>query len=161
MDTAMFGAGCFWGIEETFRRVEGVTETAVGYSGGTTVDPSYRDVCGGQTGHAEVVHITFDPAKVAYDQLLDVFWKCHDPTTLNRQGPDVGSQYRSAIFTLSDEQQQAAEASMQKATDDGRFGGRSIVTQIESAKPFYRAEEYHQQYVAKNGGGACASTINP
>ena len=160
-ETAMFGAGCFWGVEETFRQIEGVTATAVGYSGGNTDDPTYRDVCGGQTGHAEVVHVEFDPDRLAYDKLIDVFWKCHDPTTMNRQGPDVGSQYRSAIFTFSDQQQEAAQASKQRAVADGRFGARTIVTQIEQAKPFYRAEEYHQQYVAKNGGGACASSIQP
>ena len=162
-ETAMFGAGCFWGVEETFRNIEGVASTAVGYSGGTTADPNYRDVCGGQTGHAEVVQVQFDPQKVSFERLLEVFWSCHDPTTHNRQGPDIGSQYRSAIFSYTSEQQEAAEASKDKLQQEGesggRFGGRPIVTQIEPAKPFHMAEEYHQQYVAKNGGGSCASTI--
>jgi peptide-methionine (S)-S-oxide reductase len=162
-ETATFGAGCFWGVEETFRNVEGVTSTAVGYTGGSTESPGYREVCGGQTGHAEVVQVQFDPQKVSFEHLLQVLWSCHDPTTHNRQGPDVGSQYRSAIFYHSPEQQETAQASKDKLQADGtsgkRFGGRPVVTEITEAKTFYMAEDYHQQYVAKNGGGSCASSI--
>ncbi|MBN1342603.1 MAG: peptide-methionine (S)-S-oxide reductase MsrA [Phycisphaerae bacterium] len=154
VEKAMFGAGCFWGVEAAFRRVEGVTETAVGYSGGKTKDPTYRDVCTGTTGHAEVVQVTFDPERVSYDQLLDVFWSCHDPTTPNRQGPDVGEQYRSAIFFHSPEQEAAAKASKDRLERSGRLR-RPIVTQIVPASEFYRAEEYHQQYAEKHGGAAC------
>ena len=153
-ETAVFGAGCFWGIEETFRQVEGVVETAVGYAGGTTQNPDYRQVCSGTTGHAEVVEVEFDPARVTYDQLLDVFWEIHDPTTLNRQGPDVGSQYRSVIFFQSPEQKAAAEASKARLDAARRFP-RPIVTQIVPAASFTRAEEYHQRYVEKHGGGHC------
>ncbi len=153
-ETALFGAGCFWGIEETFRQVEGVVETAVGYAGGTTQNPDYRQVCSGTTGHAEVVEVEFDPARVTYDQLLDVFWEIHDPTTLNRQGPDVGSQYRSVIFFQSPEQKAAAEASKARLDAARRFP-RPIVTQIVPAASFTRAEEYHQRYVEKHGGGHC------
>ncbi len=152
--TATFGAGCFWGVEATFRRVPGVTRSAVGYLGGSLDNPSYRDVCNGNTGHAEVVQVDFDPALVTYDQLLDVFWKCHDPTTLNRQGPDVGDQYRSAIFFHTPEQQAAAEASKARQQASGRFK-RPIVTEITPASTFYRAEEYHQRYLEKNGMEAC------
>ncbi|HUU84156.1 MAG TPA: peptide-methionine (S)-S-oxide reductase MsrA [Phycisphaerae bacterium] len=154
---ALFGAGCFWGVEETFRQVEGVISTAVGYSGGTVADPAYQDVCTGRTGHAEVVQVEFDASRVSYDQLLDVFWSCHDPTTLNRQGPDFGSQYRSAIFFHTPEQEAAAKASKERLRQSGRFK-RQIVTEITAASDFYRAEEYHQQYLAKRGQGACPST---
>lgn len=147
---ATFAAGCFWGIETAFRVIPGVLDARVGYEGGTTLSPSYQDVCSGTTGHAEVVQVTFDPARVSFEGLLDVFWKIHDPTTLNRQGPDVGAQYRSAIFTHSQEQQTAAEASKRKLEQAQRFS-RPIVTQILAAKPFYAAEEYHQQYFAKRG----------
>ena len=147
---ATFAAGCFWGIETAFREIPGVLDARVGYEGGTTLSPSYQDVCSGTTGHAEVVQVTFDPARVSFEGLLDVFWKIHDPTTLNRQGPDVGAQYRSAIFTHSQEQQTAAEASKRKLEQAQRFS-RPIVTQILAAKPFYAAEEYHQQYFAKRG----------
>jgi peptide-methionine (S)-S-oxide reductase len=153
MAKATFGAGCFWGVEEAFRQVPGVTGTAVGYSGGTLADPTYQDVCRGHTGHAEVVEVEYDPERVSYEQLLDVFWAEHDPTTLNRQGPDVGSQYRSVIFFHTPEQEAAARAAKEQQQASGRFR-RPIVTQIEPAAPFYRAEEYHQQYVAKRGA-AC------
>jgi len=154
MEKATFGAGCFWGVEETFRKMKGVTSTAVGYSGGTLTDPSYRDVCTGQTGHAEVVQVEYDPAQVSYEELLAVFWSCHDPTTLNRQGPDVGSQYRSAVFFHTPQQEAAARASKDKLNSSGMFK-RPIVTEITPASEFWMAEDYHQQYVAKRGGGSC------
>ncbi|HYZ12323.1 MAG TPA: peptide-methionine (S)-S-oxide reductase MsrA [Actinomycetota bacterium] len=147
-ETATFGAGCFWGVEYVFERVPGVLATEVGYAGGHTENPTYRDVCSARTGHAEVLKLEFDPALVSYDQLLEVFWAMHDPTQVNRQGPDVGDQYRSLILTHSDEQQRAAEASRQRAQE--RFS-RPIATQIEPAGPFYGAEEYHQHYYDKNG----------
>ncbi|HEV3252842.1 MAG TPA: peptide-methionine (S)-S-oxide reductase MsrA [Candidatus Acidoferrales bacterium] len=154
MEKATFGAGCFWGVESAFRQVEGVTDAAVGFMGGTTANPSYRDVCTGRTGHAEVTQVTFDPARVTYERLLDVFWEIHDPTTLNRQGPDHGTQYRSAIFYHSSEQEAAARASLQKLEASKKFS-RPIVTQIMPAADFYRAEEYHQRYFEKNGINAC------
>ena len=154
LEQATFGAGCFWGVEETFRQTPGVTDTAVGYEGGTLENPTYRDVCTGRTGHAEVVQVTFDPAQVSYDTLLDIFWANHDPTTLNRQGPDHGTQYRSAIFTHSPEQSATAEASKEKWSASGRFR-RPIVTEVVPAQSFYRAEEYHQQYLAKRGMASC------
>lgn len=154
MAKATFGAGCFWGVEEAFRRVPGVTGTAVGYSGGTMENPAYRDVCSGRTGHAEVVEVDYDPARVSYEQLLETFWSEHDPTTLNRQGPDVGSQYRSAVFFHTPEQEAAARASKAQQEGSGRFR-RPIVTEITPAGPFYRAEEYHQQYLAKRGAASC------
>jgi len=155
IEQAMFGAGCFWGVEETFRNLKGVTSTAVGYAGGTKENPSYEDVCSDETGHAEVVQVEFDPSQINYDQLLDVFWSNHNPTTLNRQGPDVGTQYRSVIFYYSPEQKAAAEASKQKLAASGKFN-RPIVTQIEAAQKFWRAEEYHQLYLAKRGQSHCA-----
>jgi peptide-methionine (S)-S-oxide reductase len=154
MERAFFAAGCFWGVEAAFRQVDGVVETAVGYSGGRTENPSYQEVCTDRTGHAETICVEFDPAKVTYEQLLDVFWHIHDPTTRNRQGPDVGTQYRSAIFYLSPEQKRAAEASREKLATRGGLK-RPIVTQIAPAGPFYRAEEYHQRYFEKNGPGGC------
>ena len=150
MKKATFGAGCFWGVESAFRKVDGVTETAVGYAGGTTGDPSYEDVCGGQTGHAEVVQVDYDPARVSYDDMLDLFWAIHDPTTLNRQGPDIGTQYRSAIFFHDAEQEAQARASLERLRLAGRHD-RDIVTEITPAPAFYRAEEYHQQYFDKRG----------
>ncbi len=158
MEEATFGAGCFWGVEAAFREVPGVVDAAVGFMGGRTANPTYRQVCEGNTNHAEVVHLTFDPSKVTYEQLLDVFWKIHDPTTLNRQGPDVGSQYRSVIFTHTPEQAKAALASRDALAASGR-AGRKIVTQIEPAQSFYRAEEYHQRYFEKQGGGAACHRI--
>ncbi|WP_052882996.1 peptide-methionine (S)-S-oxide reductase MsrA [Kiritimatiella glycovorans] len=147
---ATFAAGCFWGVEAEFRRIPGVVDTEVGYTGGHTENPSYRDVCRGDTGHAEAVRVWYDSSRVRYRDLLDVFWRIHNPTTLNRQGADVGSQYRSAIFTHSPEQEREAQRSLQKEDRNTR---RDIVTQIEPAGPFYRAEEYHQQYTEKHGGG--------
>ena len=153
-ETAMFGAGCFWGVEITFRDVPGVQDALVGYSGGHTVNPTYHDICTDTTGHAEVVQVTFDPAKVSYDTLLEVFFDNHNPTTLNYQGPDHGSQYRSAIFTYSPEQEAAAKAMIEKLTAEKKFK-RAIVTQVEPAKPFYKAEEYHQRYLEKRGLASC------
>ncbi len=155
METAMFGAGCFWGVEEAFRRVEGVTATTVGYAGGNLENPTYRDVCSGRTGHAEVVQVEFDPACVSYAELLELFWSLHDPTQLNRQGPDVGTQYRSAIFHNSAEQEKIATSSKEAIEKSGRFG-RPVVTEILPLPTFWRAEEYHQQYIARGGPGACA-----
>lgn len=151
-ETAVFGAGCFWGVEEAFRTLPGVLKTEVGYSGGHTTDPTYRDVCSHTTGHAEVVRIEFDPGIVSYDQLLDVFWEEHDPTQVNRQGPDVGDQYRSVIFFQSPEQERAARASLERRQREHR---RPIATQIVPAATFYPAEEYHQQYLAKRGQASC------
>jgi peptide methionine sulfoxide reductase msrA/msrB len=152
--TAMFGAGCFWGVEVTFRQTKGVTDAAVGYAGGTTKNPTYKEVCTDQTGHAEVVRVTFDPAKVSYEQLLDVFWANHNPTQLNRQGPDTGSQYRSVIFYFDDAQKKVAEASKAKLAASGKWK-KPIVTQIVPAVEFYRAEEYHQRYLEKSGRAVC------
>jgi len=152
---AAFGAGCFWGVEAAFRQLEHVQSTAVGYSGGTLGNPTYQDVCTGRTGHAEVVQVEYDPENLSYDRLLEVFWNCHNPTTLNRQGPDVGTQYRSVIFCHDSEQETAAEASMARQNADGRFKNK-IVTQIEPAATFYRAEEYHQRYLEKTGRVSCA-----
>jgi len=154
MKKATFGAGCFWGVETAFRQLDGVVDAAVGYLGGSLENPTYQDVCTGTTGHAEVVEVQYDPLIVSYDQLLDLFWKMHDPTTLNRQGPDVGTQYRSAIFYHDDEQKQAAEASRDRLQQNGHFH-RPIVTEITPASTFYRAEEYHQQYLAKRGRSSC------
>lgn len=153
MQKATFAAGCFWGVEETFRTTKGVTNTSVGYTGGHTEDPTYRQVCNGNTGHAEAVRVEFDPAVVTYDQLLDVFWKLHDPTQVNRQGPDVGSQYRSAVFYHSPEQKLAAERSRQKLEESGEYS-RPVATEIVEAGPYYLAEDYHQQYLKKRGLGA-------
>jgi peptide-methionine (S)-S-oxide reductase len=150
MAKAIFAAGCFWGVESAFRQVPGVLATAVGYTGGQVANPSYRQVCGERTGHAEAVLVEFDPAKVSYEQLLDVFWENHDPTQLNRQGPDYGSQYRSAIFVADAAQEAAATASKQRLANSGRFR-RPIVTEITAAGPFYMAEDYHQQYFEKRG----------
>lgn len=151
---ATFGAGCFWGIEAAFRRLSGVISAAVGYAGGRTVDPTYEDVCTDETGHAEVVEVEFDSARISYEQLLAAFWEMHDPTTLNRQGPDVGSQYRSAIFFHTPEQEQSALASKERMEKSGKFR-RAIVTEVTAAGPFYRAEEYHQRYLEKRGGASC------
>ncbi|MGH6932347.1 MAG: peptide-methionine (S)-S-oxide reductase MsrA [Dongiaceae bacterium] len=150
MAKAIFAAGCFWGVESAFRQVPGVLATAVGYTGGHMADPTYRQVCGERTGHAEAVLVEYDPAKASYEQLLDVFWENHDPTQLNRQGPDYGSQYRSAIFVNGAEQEAAANASKQRLAASGKLR-RPIVTEIVSAGPFYMAEDYHQQYFEKRG----------
>ena len=149
---ATFGAGCFWGVESAFRRVNGVIGTTVGYSGGSFKDPTYEHVCSGKTGHAEVVQVEFDPAMVSYDELLEVFWQVHDPTTMNRQGPDVGEQYRSAIFYHDPEQKDRAETSKEKFGKSGRYRS-PIVTEITSASEFYPAEDHHQQYFEKRGIG--------
>jgi len=151
---ATFAMGCFWGVEVTFRNTEGVRDAIVGYTGGATKNPTYEDVCSGRTGHAEGVLVTYDPAKVSYDHLLEVCWANHDPTTLNRQGPDVGTQYRSAIFYHSEAQREAAEASKAAQEASGRFQ-RPIVTQIAPAAPFTPAEEYHQRYLEKRGLASC------
>jgi peptide-methionine (S)-S-oxide reductase len=150
MEKATFAAGCFWGVEAAFQKVDGVLSTSVGYSGGNGLNPSYAEVCSGETGHAETVMIEFDPELVSYDQLLEVFWSKHDPTTLNRQGPDIGTQYRSAIFVHSSEQEKAAQESKRKLDEAGILRNR-IVTEIKPADDFYLAEEYHQQYYAKKG----------
>lgn len=151
---ATFGAGCFWGVEAAFRQIPGVIATTAGYEGGTLDNPSYEDVCSNTTGHAEVVEVEFDPAQVGYNALLDVFWNNHDPTTLNRQGPDVGTQYRSAIFYNDAEQKELAERSREIMSQSGRFQ-RPIVTEIAPATTFYRAEDYHQQYLEKRGLSSC------
>ncbi len=154
MALATFGAGCFWGVEAAFRQVKGVKSTRVGYMGGTLENPTYRDVCGHQTGHAEVVEVSYDPDQVSYDDLLRVFWENHNPTQLNRQGPDVGTQYRSAIFFHDAEQEAAARASKEELARSGRFT-RPIVTEITPAPTFYEAEDYHQQYLEKRGLASC------
>jgi len=153
-EKATFAAGCFWGVEAAFRQVPGVLDAAVGYLGGDFANPTYEDVCTGRTGHAESVQVEFDPARVSYDQLLDVFWENHDPTTLNRQGPDVGTQYRSVIFVEGPEQEKAAKESKERLEKSGRFR-RPIVTEIAPAQPFWRAEDYHQRYLEKRGLAHC------
>ncbi len=153
-EKAIFGAGCFWGVESAFREVKGVRSAEVGYAGGHLENPTYPDVCSGTSGHAEVVEVDYDPGEVSYEQLLEVFWGVHDPTTLNRQGPDVGTQYRSAIFFHTPEQEAAAQASKISLETNGRFQ-RPIVTEIVPAPTFYRAEDYHQQYFAKRGIAHC------
>ncbi len=152
MEKATFGAGCFWGVEATFRRLAGVKETAAGYEGGALDNPTYQDVCTDRTGHAEVVEVTFDPAVISYHDLLNVFWENHDPTTKNRQGPDVGTQYRSVIFFHSPEQEAEAKLSRDQAQKSFK---RPIVTEIVPAAKFWRAEEYHQQYLEKRGLSHC------
>jgi peptide-methionine (S)-S-oxide reductase len=151
MEKATFGAGCFWGVEEAFRRIKGVISTVVGYAGGKTENPTYKEVCTDKTGHAEVIQIEFDPSKITFDDLLAVFFQIHDPTTKNRQGPDVGSQYRSVIFYHSKKQEESARAYKEQLELSGRFDG-PIVTEILPAGPFYLAEEYHQKYHEKHGG---------
>jgi peptide-methionine (S)-S-oxide reductase len=151
---ATFAAGCFWGVEAEFRQVDGVTATRVGYIGGTLENPTYRDVCSDRTGHAEAVEVSYDPDRVSYDELLDVFWQNHDPTQLNRQGPDYGTQYRSAIFYHDAQQEAAARASKERLERTGRFR-RPIVTEIVPAATFYQAEDYHQQYLEKRGLASC------
>lgn len=154
MEKATFGAGCFWGVEALFRQQKGVKNTAVGYMGGKTENPTYQDVCSDETGHAEVVQVEFDPAAISYEQLLDIFWKNHDPTQLNRQGPDTGTQYRSVIFYETEAQKKAAEAAKAALHNSGKHK-RPVVTEIAPAKTFYKAEDYHQQYLEKRGLGSC------
>lgn len=151
-EKATFAAGCFWGVEAAFRQVPGVLDAVSGYTGGRTQNPSYKEVCSDNTGHAEAVEVTYDPSRVTYDKLLGIFWQIHDPTTMNRQGPDVGSQYRSAIFTHDTSQRDAARASLQQEQSNQQ---RPIVTEVVEAPEFYPAEEYHQRYFEKNGGAAC------
>jgi peptide-methionine (S)-S-oxide reductase len=153
---ATFGAGCFWGVEAAFRQLDGVSATRVGYSGGHTENPTYEDVCSHGTGHAEVVEVTYDPERVSYDQLLDTFWAKHNPTQLNRQGWDIGDQYRSAIFVHDNEQQEAAVRS--KASEQTRYN-KPVVTQIEPGQTFYEAEDYHQQYLEKRGRATCTPAL--
>ena len=150
MKKASFGAGCFWGIEAAFAKLPGVTSTRVGYTGGSLENPSYEDVCTGRTGHAEAVEVEYDPSQVSYEKLLELFWSCHDPTTLNRQGPDVGTQYRSVVFFHDAEQEARARTSKEKQESSGRHSS-PIVTEIVPASRFYPAEDYHQQYVSKRG----------
>lgn len=154
MEKAAFGAGCFWGVEAAFRKLEGVTATAAGYMGGHTDNPTYKEVCTDATGHAEVVLVEFNPDIIGYDALLDLFWRCHNPTELNRQGPDVGTQYRSAIFTYSAAQQQAAEQSRARLAASGKYS-KPVVTDITPAATFFKAEDYHQQYLEKRGLASC------
>lgn len=154
-EIATFAAGCFWGVEQAFRDVDGVIKTEVGYTGGAKAGPSYEDVCGGTTGHAEAVRVTFDPSKISYDDLVALFWTIHDPTVLNRQGPDVGAQYRSAIFYHSEAQAKAAENARSEEDSRGHHPG-PIVTIIEALKEWWPAEDYHQHYFEKRGGGVCA-----
>ena len=154
LQTAIFAAGCFWGVESLFKQTKGVMETTVGYTGGTTPDPLYRQVCTGITGHAEAVQVKFDPGVVSYEELLSLFWRMHDPTTQNRQGPDVGTQYRSAIFYYNEEQRKAAERSKEEFDSSGVYLNKAT-TQIVPASAFYAAEEYHQDYFEKQGGRAC------
>ncbi len=152
---ATFGAGCFWGVEAKFRKVDGVSDAVSGYIGGTLDNPTYQDVCTGKTGHAEVVQVEFDPAKVSYERLLQIFWASHNPTTLNRQGPDSGTQYRSAIFFHDENQKAAANTSKQETESSGKHS-TPIVTEITPASTFYRAEEYHQRYLEKHGMDSCS-----
>jgi len=155
IEKATFGAGCFWGVEAAFAAIPGVTATAVGYEGGQTERPSYKEVCTDQTGHAEVVELEFDPEKVSFEQLLDAFFKLHDPTTLNRQGPDWGTQYRSAVFYHSPEQQALAVVKIEELSADPKLKPKRIVTKVEPAQTFWRAEEYHQKYLEKRGQASC------
>lgn len=157
LEKATFGAGCFWGVEYNFRRVPGVVEAFSGYSGGKSANPTYRQVCNGDTYHAEVVEVTFDPQKVSYVKLVEFFFKMHDPTQLNRQGADYGTQYRSVIFIHSEEQRKVAQEVIKKLTADKKYA-QPIVTLVEEAKPFWKAEEYHQKYFEKNGGPTCHIT---
>ncbi len=154
IETATFAAGCFWGVEDTFRAIDGVEDVTVGYSGGTTKDPTYEQVCTGTTGHAESVEVKFDPKKVSYEQLVEVFYQNHNPTTKNRQGPDVGSQYRSAIFTHSEDQRKKAQEIRDRIDASGQWNS-PVVTEIEPAGAFYKAEEYHQQYLQRHGLSNC------
>ncbi len=158
MEIATFGAGCFWGVEAAFIKVKGVVSTKVGYMGGNLDNPTYEDVCTDRTGHTEVVEVKYDPKKISYEELLDVFWNIHDPTQLNRQGPDTGSQYRSVIFYYDDFQRKKAEESKLKLENIGKFKNK-IVTSIEPAKNFWQAEEYHQKYFEKNQNSSCNTSL--
>lgn len=155
IEKATFGAGCFWGVEAAFAAIPGVTATAVGYEGGTLDRPTYKDVCTDQTGHAEVVELDFDNEKISYEKILDAFFNLHNPTTLNRQGPDWGTQYRSVIFVHSPEQERHAQAKIEQLSASGRFAPKRIVTKVEPAQTFWRAEEYHQKYLEKRGQASC------
>jgi peptide-methionine (S)-S-oxide reductase len=155
LEKATFAAGCFWGVEASFRQLEGVVDTAVGYTGGKKEHPTYEEVCSGSTGHAEAVEVTFDPAKISFGQLLSVFWSIHDPTQVNRQGPDIGTNYRSAIFCHTPAQKAAAETSKEELGRSGRYGKRPVATEIAPATTFWRAEEYHQRYFEKHGFRGC------
>jgi peptide-methionine (S)-S-oxide reductase len=155
---ATFGAGCFWGVEAAFRQLDGVTATAVGYEGGKLENPTYEDVCSHTTGHAEVVEVSYDPEQISYEQLLDAFWAKHDPTQLNRQGWDVGDQYRSVIFFHDEEQREAAERSKAELDASGSYK-RPVVTVVEPAQMFYRAEDYHQRYLEKQGRASCTTAL--
>lgn len=155
LEKATFAAGCFWGVEAEFRQIKGVKSTQVGYSGGEMPNPTYEDACSDHTGHAESVEVAFDPGKVSYEKLLDVFWNNHDPTQVNRQGPDVGTHYRSVIFYHSEQQKKAAIASKEQQQKLQKYKNRKIATEIVAAQPFYRAEEYHQQYLEKRGLSTC------
>ena len=158
-EKATFAAGCFWGVEAAFRKLEGVTATRVGYTGGTATDPSYKQVCSGRTGHAEAVEVTFDPALISYAELLAVFWSSHNPATRNRQGLNVGTQYRSAIFTHSAAQEAAAQATREQAKELLRWPRKTIATKIESAATFYEAEDYHQRYFERSGRSSCTALL--
>jgi len=158
MEKATFAAGCFWGVEEEYRRVEGVLATTVGYAGGTTENPTYEEVCTGRTGHAEAVEVEFDPSVVSYADLVEKFWTLHDPTQKDRQGPDVGTQYRSSVFFTSPEQESVARRSLEMLEASGRLS-RPVATEILAAGTFWPAEDYHQQYLSKRGMGACSTTI--
>lgn len=155
MEKATFGAGCFWGVEASFQNIDGVASTTVGYMGGDFKNPTYEDVCTDKTGHAEVVHITYDPSIISYEKLLDIFWDIHNPTQRNRQGPDHGTQYRSVVFYHTDQQKKIAEQSKTKLEESKKYKRKPIVTEITPAKEFYPAEEYHQKYVEKHGGVSC------
>ena len=155
LQLATFAAGCFWGVEEAFREIKGVKSTVVGYTGGWLSNPTYRDVCTGKTGHAEAIQVEFDPDEISYEDLLKVFWSNHNPTTKNRQGPDISSQYRSIIAYHTPEQELAAKKSKEDLQRSGKLNGRRIVTEIVPASPFHKAEEYHQKYYQKRGGGSC------
>lgn len=158
---ATFAAGCFWGVEELFSHVKGVESTHVGYTGGAIEDPTYEDVCSGKTGHAEAIEVEYDPSQVSYEELLMLFWNNHNPTTLNQQGPDIGEQYRSAVFFHSSEQEEMANKIKDKLQEAAiKKFGKDIVTQILPAKKFFRAEEYHQQYLEKNNLAHCSSKLN-
>jgi peptide-methionine (S)-S-oxide reductase len=157
IEKATFAAGCFWGVEAAFRRIDGVLGTFVGYTGGTNPEPTYQQVCSGKTGHAEAVEVTFDPKVITYEKLLDLFWRIHDPTELNRQGPDIGTNYRSAIFYHTPEQKAAAESSKARLSASEKYHSKKIATEIVPATEFFKAEEYHQQYYEKCGQGYCTS----